>query len=186
MARYKEPMTYLSNEYTTVVKFFSEYSSKSRFEDNRRRPNIIIKHAFFVNCRELTSLSLADIGSILNKDHATVIHAEKKHEENMIYLRGYKEVYNDMRTKLERELNIENTSYEVNQIDDLMELRERLIQTSSKLRMKILEVNSLRKQIEESPTRAIEENKILSKLLKDVQKRNDRLHNELARLKNLV
>ena len=56
---------------------------------NRERRNVLYSFAFFVACRELSNLSLSTIGRILNKDHATVIHAMKSHESTENYFQEF-------------------------------------------------------------------------------------------------
>lgn len=175
-----------SNEYSAANQMWQDYTESAGFVDNRTRRNIIIKHAFSVVARNITSLSLMDIGSIINKDHATVLHAQRKHEENLMYLQGYKNVYNSMEYQLKSLLNTHIDINDAYDIEDVKELRMRLIETSSRLRMKIVEYKHLEKYTEESPARAVAENKILTKLLKDVQHRNQNLNKELLRLKNLL
>jgi hypothetical protein len=186
MKRNFEILTIASSEYSTVKKLWFDYTEQSDFVDNRQRKNIIVKHSFAVAVKKLTSMSLSDIGSIIDKDHATVIHANKKHDENMMYLGGYKETFNLFFRELRKLLEISIIESEADDIDDNKELRNRLIDTSSRLRLQIIENKKLKKQMETSPARAVEENKILSKMLKEVRQRNDKLNAELIRIKNLL
>lgn len=180
-----EKLIIASSEYSTILKLWQDYTEQANFIDNRKRENIIIKHAFAVASRELTNLSLNDIGSILNKDHATVLHAEKKHEENMMYLNGYKATYNLFVKELKKVLDIEIIKSEAEDIE-AQELRNRLIDTSSRLRLQIIENKKLKEKLETSSPKLQEENKVLSKILKDMQQRNEKLNAELIRVKNLL
>jgi hypothetical protein len=178
-----EHLAKVSNEYATVITFWSEYSKTMMFQDNRRRENIILKHAFFVACKQLTTLSLASIGGIIGKDHATVLHAVKNHSNNLVHLNGYLSIYNEIVDNLEKRLNLDSIVNEANSIRDLSELRSRLIRTSSRLRLKIKEVNDLRQNHRLSLK---EENDFLKKHSKQLHERNKKLEKELARLKNLI
>lgn len=188
MKRNFERLIIASSEYSTVKKLWLDFTEESGFVDNRERPNIIVKHSFVVAVKRLTSMSLKDIGSVIQKDHATVIHANKKHDENILYLSGYKEAFDFFYKELKKLLHIDSIKSEVDDIDDYKELRNRLIDTSSRLRLQIIENKKLKKQMETSPIsqRTVEENKILSKMLKEMRQRNDKLHTELLRVKNLL
>lgn len=179
-------MMKLSSEFNAIVKWWDDYSKSRGFTNNRQRGNIIMKHAFFVAVRELTTLSLTEIGNILDKDHATVLHAKKNHLGNLKYLPTYEDVYNDIYYGLRKALAIKGIHREVETIDDVKELRHRLIQTSERLRMKIVEINMIHKQLEDNPDRLTKENEFLKKHNRDINERNKRLEKELARVKNLI
>jgi hypothetical protein len=67
---------------------------------NRERRNVLYRFAFFVSCRETSSLSLSTIGRIIKKDHATVLHAIRSHEGNYRFDAQYREIYTEMHTCL--------------------------------------------------------------------------------------
>ena len=129
----------ISNEYSAVLQFWRDYSKKYNFEDNRARTNITLKHAFFVACREVAGFSYAAIGNIINKDHATVLHACRNHESNIMYLASYHKIYNEIKNNLQVLLDKGELQREADEIFDLNVLRSRLIETSSKLRRKIVQ-----------------------------------------------
>lgn len=140
-------MTSLSNEYEVIRRFWKELVKSTGFTDNRKRENVIIKHAFFTAARELTNLSLAQIGSFAGKDHATVLHASRNHESNMNYLPNYKTRYVHIKVTLAEQLEDAGYSNEVHCITNVKMLRERLMKTSKKLRKKINECNELEELI---------------------------------------
>jgi len=179
-------MMKLSSEFKAVVQWWREYSEKSGFTDNRQRGNIILKHSFFVATRELSSLSLNEIGNIINKDHATVLHAIKQHKNNLDYLPTYPDVYQEIYYGIKKALAIKGIHREAENINDVRELRFRLVNTSERLRMKILEVNSLMKRIDEAPEKLKQENAFLKKHSREIHERNIRLEKELGRIKNLI
>lgn len=170
-----KPIINYTTEYEILRMFFKEYAEASNFVDNRRRENIIVKHAFSVAATELTTLSLATVGSIINKDHATVLHAKRKHEDNMRFLSNYKHVYKDIYKSLSINLNYGNDFEDAEGVKELKELRARLVDMSQKLRNAIIEANELSYKSE-----------ILIKHNKSLQERNDKLNKELARVKNLL
>jgi hypothetical protein len=170
-----QPISSYRTDYETIKLFFDKYASENNFVNNRKRENVIIKHAFFTAVKQLTNLSLASIGSLLNKDHATVLHAYKKHEDNMIYLPGYKQVYGNIYNSLYLNLEIYSDVKEANSISEIKELRFRIINISQKLRSKLVEIYNLK-----------EKNEFLVKHSKAVHARNVILEKELARVKNLL
>lgn len=182
----KQPKINYITQYETLRNFFNEYAINSGYVDNRKRENVIIKHAFCVASTELTKLSLAAIGSIVDKDHATVLHAKKNHEDNLVFLPSYKEVYNAMYKGLINTLETDGDVNDINLITSEKELRSRLVETSRRLRYKIKEINSLHKHIKDHPHEAVQENKALKKINRQLYERNKILEKELARVKNLL
>lgn len=170
-----QPIINYTTEYEILREFFKEYAKAANFVDNRKRENIIVKHAFCVAATQLTSLSLATIGSIINKDHATVLHAKRKHKENIRFLSNYKHVYNSMHKSIKLNLNYGDDIEESEALSEIKMLRSRLINISQKLRKVIIEANELNYK-----------NDILMKHNTGLQKRNETLHSELARIKNLI
>ena len=75
---------------------------------------------------------------------------------------------------------------EANNINDLRELRFRLVSTSERLRMKIIEVNMLSEKVKSGPQKIMIENAFLKKSNTEMYERNKRLNRELLRVKNLI
>ena len=67
--------------------------------------------------RELTSLSLSSIGKLLNKDHATVLHAIRNHSTNYLQDGQYR-VYDQMYAQLEQRMDKFNSD-----VSDVIERR---------------------------------------------------------------
>lgn len=180
--------THVSSEYSTIVALWGDIARRYEFKDNRERPNVIIKHAFFTACREVTSLPLASIGSILNKDHATVLHATRNHEMNMKFSREYVRIYEEAKVGLKHVLGIGDIRLEVENLYSLNELRNRLIEISARLRDRTIKYNQLKEEVDgiENPKKLILENKILTKTNKELLQRNEQLNKELKRIKNLL
>lgn len=72
---------------------WKEIEKENNIGNNRKRENVVWRFAFLVAATEATALSLSGIGSIMDKDHCTVLHARKQHEQNFIYDSNYKQVY---------------------------------------------------------------------------------------------
>ena len=172
-----------SSEYRASKLLWERYKEGRSYEDNRQRHNIITKHSFCVACRELTSLSLAEVGSIISKDHATVLHAMKNHESNTMYLQGYRSSYEYVHRELMKSLDYEDDWQSTESISSLKELRNRLVKTSQRLREVIGELHDLKKSYAMGLS---EENEFLKRHNKQIHERNKNLEKELARVKNLL
>ena len=170
-----QPIINYTTEYEILRMFFKEYAKAANFVDNRKRENIIVKHAFCVAATELTNLSLATVGSIINKDHATVLHAKRKHKDNMRFLSNYKHVYKNIHKSLTLNLDYGNDLEDAESVTEIKELRSRLVDMSQKLRKIIVDANELNYK-----------NDLLMKHNNNLQIRNERLNRELVRVKNLL
>jgi hypothetical protein len=174
----------LMSEHLILKRFWEEYSRKVGFTDNRRRENIVIKHAFMVVARKLTGCSLSEIGKILNKDHATVVHANKNHEGNMKFLPSYSIVYKEIDYNLKKMLDYKELENELVQMDDVLELRERIMSVTKRLRIKTMELNNVYRTMENSSV--LKQLEHLKKYNTDLLLENQRLHQKLNRLHNLI
>lgn len=182
----KSQLIKVSIEYAAISKAWNEFSQENGFIDNRQRCNIIIKHSFSVACRKHSSLSLSEIGGIINKDHATVLHATKNHESNIKFILNYERIYKNIEKKI---LNAIYNSGEISsaaEIFNLKELRERLVETSKALRSKINEVKELKEYNSQINPRLLKENNFFKKHNKEIEERNRNLERELSRVKNLI
>lgn len=165
--------------------YWSTIEESHQIGKSRHKRNVFYRHAFFVACREVTQLSLATIGKMLNKDHATVIHALRGHEMNYRFDTQYRNIYTEIYSCL-NDLIVDNTEkvYEViknkaNNInaeafnDHLVQMYKQKFERQedhykAKLEPLNAELNKLRKHN------------------KQLQKRVDDLNNECLRLKNLL
>lgn len=64
--------------------------------DTRERSNVRYRQAAMTAMRTYGNLSLAAVGKIFGKDHATVLNAMKRHKQDIQYDRLYKVVYNNI------------------------------------------------------------------------------------------
>lgn len=62
-------------------------------KNNRQRRNVRYRSATMVAMRKHGNLSLHDIGKIFERDHATVIHSQNKHEVDYNYDKEYRAIY---------------------------------------------------------------------------------------------
>jgi|TARA_R100001463_G_scaffold55330_2_gene106778 hypothetical protein len=84
--------------------FKNDFSKK-----NRQRHNVYQRAVFFRLCRDLTPYALTDIGAVIDKDHASVLHGLKlfknfKDWGEDIYL----SIYNEARLKLKQRYDFAN------------------------------------------------------------------------------
>ena len=62
---------------------------------------------FFALCRDLTPYALVDIGEVVNRDHASVLHGIKLFKNFKIWNEDwYIEIYNKARTHLKEDLEL--------------------------------------------------------------------------------
>ena len=169
-----------------LIKSFWNRLSKINFiTDNRERRNVIYKHSFFVSCRKLTSLSLKSIGSTINKDHATVLHALKIHEINYLYDNKYKDVYDQMFIQLESEVKKFNQDiYHMMQARALENYPD--LHTDAVVQVYKNKLEEQEKHFELKEKAYKKEINLISKQNRLMSKRNEELNDECLRLKNLL
>ena len=84
--------------------FKNDFSKK-----NRQRHNVYQRAVFFRLCRDLTPYALTDIGAVLDKDHASVLHGLKLFKNFKIWGEDiYLSTYNEARLKLKERYNFAN------------------------------------------------------------------------------
>jgi len=159
----------------------AEYDIKS----TRERMNVIYRHAFFVACMDNTTLSQKSIGNIVNRDHATVIHARKNHNWNLLKEPRYTDAY-----RYFSELLSKTSSQHDDIVRDILE-KEKLRIPDRNMISSYTEIYENKiKRLETKYTSELEtlryENKTLRKGFKDQCERNERLNAECLRLKNLL
>ena len=106
------------------------------------------RFAFMVAAREL--FSTIEIARVTRKNHATVIHATKGHEQNLRYDRAYPRYYQECLDIINR-LGYGNETIEVSLarenamlIERVNNLRQQLLETREKLYIKQDEINRLK------------------------------------------
>ena len=84
--------------------FKNDFSKK-----NRQRHNVYQRAVFFRLCRDLTPYALTDIGAVLDKDHASVLHGLKLFKNFKTWGEDiYLSIYNEARLKLKERYNFAN------------------------------------------------------------------------------
>ena len=152
---------------------------------NRERRNVMYRHAFFVVCRELTQLPLKSIGKVLDKDHATVLHAIRMHESNYQFDNQYRDIYTEIYTCLD---DIISTSTE--QVYEIIKKRTLKIDPSAfddrMVQMYKTKFQQQEKHYEQKFSQMVREITTLKKHNKKLQERSEELNTECLRLKNLL
>ena len=83
-----------------LKEYWKELCDQESIQDNRHQRNVMYKHAFLVASREASTLSITELGLVIGKHHATVIHATKNHESNMRFNQIYRTAYNQILSTL--------------------------------------------------------------------------------------
>lgn len=173
------------DQHEKIANYWNQISKKHSIQNNRQRHNVVYRHAFAVSVLENSVIPMKVIGKMIDRDHATVIHARKSHQMNYLYDKKYAAVYLNMSEQIREFVE----DYD----DNLMALlKSRAVKITDSGLLKELEETLERKvkrlddkyHLEGETLRL--ENKVLSKSLKKALERNDVLHKELARLKNLL
>jgi len=156
-----------------LTRFWEDLKNKNTITESRDRRNIIYRYCFVNIVREATTLSLAAIGKILNKNHATIIHALKVHESNYKYDHDYRIIYEQMKITLE-DLFLNNGfgNELINEDMTRFEKHDRLLALSRRLRNKIIEIERLKSTYKMSMI-----------TVKGIQVENQNLNEENYRLK---
>lgn len=164
--------------------FWKAYASKHKVSNNRERHNVIRKHSFSHIARTNTSVSLQGIARILDKTHATILHACRQHESNYMYDPDYRLVYDDMFNEMEEFLLVNGVVPKTihPHVSEVEDVHFKFINVSRRLRDKIKEFDTYRKSVEVE-VRKIEHMKSHSKYL---QERVWKLEDDCRRMKNLL
>ena len=127
---------------------YNQYVYANNIKDNRQHKNVMARFAFMVAARDL--FTTLEIARVTRKNHATVIHAAKWHDQNLKYDRAYPRYYQvclDMMQRLgggqespEQSLSRENAML----IERVNNLRQELLETREKLYIREEEINRLK------------------------------------------
>lgn len=172
-------------QFDTIKSLWEELSKECNVKPTRERYNVIHRHAFAVACLENTVLPMKQIGKVLKRDHATVIHSRKNHKWNLIHDKTYARVFHLFSTKIADVCD----EYD-DKLNDLIRKRAIVINDSDVMDNWELTYERKIKRLQERYVSEIEvlrhTNKSLSKALKRAEERNEALNKECLRLKNLL
>lgn len=127
---------------------YNHYAYENKIRNNREHNNVMARYAFMVAAREL--FQTLEIARVTGKDHSTVVHATRSHDQNLRYDRVYPRFYQDCLDIMKR-LNGEKESVKVSLakenamlIERVNNLRQELLETREKLYIKQDEINRLK------------------------------------------
>jgi len=87
----------------TLITYFNNDFTKR----NRQRHNVYQRAVYFALCRDLTPFALVDIGAVVDRDHASVLHGIKLFKNFKDWNEDwYLEVYNKARIQLKEDLEL--------------------------------------------------------------------------------
>lgn len=175
----------LVDQYLMLKKYWEDIADKNQVRNNRQRSNVIWRHAFCVAVVERSTLTYQKIGYIINRDHATVIHALKNHESNHSFDRIYQQCYyimsqqvNDMMNMYHKDVEegIRKKQVDVHGNKAVQNIVDRYNQRIIRIERDHDDQLKRKDQIIQS----------LSKQLKNFEARNNALNKEILRVKNLL
>lgn len=163
--------------------YWNRYKAENKVTSSRERMNVVHRHAFAVIARENVKLSLTKIGSIIERDHATVIHACKNHEMNYRFDADYRSIYNTISIELQDMLLhngiVPKTISDTNEVKDI---HFKFLRVSRRLRELIKEFELYKQEIASEKKRI----NATKQYIEGLEKRNQKLDTECKRLKNLL
>ena len=169
--------------FETLKLFWEEYSRVNNVGQSRERPNVIHRQAFMHIARNNVSLPLQRIGRLLGKDHSTVIYACRVHEGNYKYDGDYRMVWDNLNRELEDYLLGHGiVPKTISNDGDVKEVHYKFLDISRRLRKKIQEFESYKKTIKND----LKKISVSKEYIRNLEERNNNLHKEVMRLKNLL
>jgi FtsZ-binding cell division protein ZapB len=133
-----------------LAQYWEEIKDSENVQDNRERRNVMFRHAFMVSARQNSVLSLNEVASVMNKNHATVIHAQRQHDSNLRFDDLYRYAFSRIDGAM-REMFMEDI--EVGAYDGLKgenkALRKRIAELNKKNRQYIHENVTLKESVDE-------------------------------------
>ena len=181
----KPKITDLIDQQMLLSDYWKTISETHSIRNNRERRNVIYRHAFFVAARNLSNLSLKSIGNILDKDHATVLHACRIHDSNYSYDKVYRSIFDSIANSMSESIDNHTEDIENIVIERLKKIDVNLYESSviDKYKRKMEQLDFMHNQKIEALKREL---RIVGKQLKIHQARAEELDKECLRLKNLL
>ncbi len=153
----REELLNTMSQQVQLTEYWNDLVRENKIEDNRHHKNVMYRNAFMMASREYSSLGITDISRILERHHATVIHAQKHHESNLRFSKMYRNAYHRISSHLADMFILEVDFSEYNGLkDENKQLRERLMNMSRRNRHLIMEskfheevVNDMQKKVDQ-------------------------------------
>jgi len=121
-----------------IIKKIVEEKFQTRLDRNTRIPYVVYaRYIYYRICKDFTSSSLTQIGGLVNRDHATVLHGLKKFDD-LVFTndREYLDLYHEIRDSLLNKLNVLVGEEKYYTIDELIEQNHILHGENKKLQEK--------------------------------------------------
>lgn len=136
----REELLNTMSQQVQLTEYWNDLVRENKIEDNRHQKNVMFRNAFMMASREYSSLGITDISRILERHHATVIHAQKHHESNLRFSKTYRNAYRRISSHLADMFILEADFSEFNGLkDENKQLRDRLMNLSRRNRRLIME-----------------------------------------------
>tara|TARA_R100000951_G_scaffold28045_1_gene24082 strand:+ start:2128 stop:2700 length:573 start_codon:yes stop_codon:yes gene_type:complete len=178
-------ITDLIDQQMLLSDYWKTISETHDVRNNRERRNVIYRHAFFAAARSLSSLSLQSLGKILDRDHATVLHACRIHDSNYHYDKTYRSIFDSIANSMSQSIDNHAEGIENRVIERLKKIDVDLYEKSivDRYIKKMEHLEFMHKQKIDSLKREL---RIVGKQLKIHQTRAENLDKECLRLRNLL
>ena len=136
----REDILNTMSQQVQLTEYWDDLVKENKIENNRHHNNVMYRNAFMMASREYSSLGITDIARILERHHATVIHAQKYHESNLRFSKTYRNAYRRISSHLADMFILEADFSEFNGLkDENKQLRDRLMNMSRRNRHLIME-----------------------------------------------
>ena len=135
-----------TNKSLEIIKNIVEVKFETKINIKSRIPYIVYaRYIYYRLAKDFTFCSLTQIGSLVNRDHATVLHGLKKFED-LVFTndREYLDPYHELREDLVDKLKVLVSEEKYYTIDDLIEQNKQLLDQCTVLKEFI--VNGLLKE----------------------------------------
>lgn len=185
MQNYDSAITLLDQE-MLMRDFWETLCETHNITKSRERRNVTYRHAFMTACRRLSTLSLHTIGKICDdRDHATVLHANKNHPSNYAYDVRYRGAYDAIADSISKRLDAHTDSVEEMMMQRLTK-SDISSYTESMVSVYKQRAEKQKEKYEEKIEGLSKELNYIRIKLREQYKRADELNKECLRLKNLI
>ena len=104
---------------TLLLLEWERYTEIFNVRPNRDRFNIVCRFAFMVSARR--AFTTKQIGSVMGKDHSTVVHAAKQHEMNIKFDKDYQRMFDVCEDIMSSIITSDDYQAQTNRIDTVLE-----------------------------------------------------------------
>jgi hypothetical protein len=169
--------------YEALKCFWAGYVKEHNILPNRQRDNVIHRQAFMHISRNNMHLTTTMIGRVCDRDHATVLHACKKHEVNYRWDGLYRNIWDNLAVEIEDMLLLNGVVPKTIEVDSGVKgIHFKYLDVSRRLRIKIKELDEFRIKVD----REIKNARSNKDYVNGLEQRNIRLNEEVKRLRNLL